>query len=143
MTKSQSSMPASTRTEGCAALPRTVRRSRRSWRLRRRALSMSTIVMSFASDTRLSATVEPTCPAPRITIFTIRCGLSSVFFPTRVYTQCLQLAVQVGAFQAALLRDPRDRTVLEREVVLEVSALERLARVAQWQVERQVDALRR
>src|SRR5437762_5262143 len=55
---SQSSMPASTSTEGCAALPTTVRKSRRSWRLRSLAASMSTTVMSLASDTRFSATDE-------------------------------------------------------------------------------------
>jgi len=38
------------------------------------APSMSTTVMSLASDTRLSATVEPTWPAPRITIFTTGTG---------------------------------------------------------------------
>src|SRR5258706_4802601 len=62
-------MPASSSTEGCAALPTTVRKSRRSWRLRNLVPSISTTVISLASDTRLSATDEPTWPAPRITIF--------------------------------------------------------------------------
>jgi hypothetical protein len=69
MSRSASSMPASVSTEGCAALPVTVRRSSRSCRARRRVGSRSTTVMSFCSETRLSATELPTWPAPRMMIF--------------------------------------------------------------------------
>src|SRR5690349_15241006 len=77
-----------------------------------------------------------------MTIFTIRSGLSLVFFPPRLYSERLELAIQVRALEAAFLRNARYRAVLEREVMLEVGALERLARVAQGQIERQVDPFR-
>ena len=68
--RSASSMPARFRTAGCDALPQMVRKSSRSCKAFSRAPSMSTTVMSLASDTRLSATVEPTWPAPRMMVFT-------------------------------------------------------------------------
>src|SRR5882672_1159064 len=156
--RSQSSIPASRSTEGCAALPSTVRRSSRSCRLRSLAPSMSTTVMSLASDTRLSATVEPTWPAPRITIFTTGTGAKkdafyaelvfpralgaranlrfrsfaalarSVFFSPCEDTERLELPVQVRTLQAAALGDARDGSVRLCEVMLEVVSLEGLAR---------------
>src|SRR5438552_3643889 len=131
---SQSSMPASTSTEGCAALPTTVRKSRRSWRLRSLAASMSTTVMSLASDTRFSATEEPTWPAPRITIF----KAESVFFSPGENAESFQLAVQVSALETAALGDARYGPVYLREMMLEVSPLERLAGLTQGKIEGQV-----
>ena len=52
-------------------LPTTPRRSMRSSRLRSRAGSMSMTVMSFCSETRLSATLSPTRPAPRMMMFMV------------------------------------------------------------------------
>jgi len=49
-----------------AALPTTVRRSSLSCSCDRRAPSLSTMVMSFSSETRPSATLAPTWPAPRM-----------------------------------------------------------------------------
>src|SRR3954469_1297811 len=72
-----------------------------------------------------------------MTIFTL------VFFSPGVYAEPLQLAIQVRALEAAFFRDASDRAVLEREMMLEIGALERLARVAQGQIERQGDSLRR
>src|SRR2546425_1975980 len=119
---SQSSIPASTSTEGCAALPSTVRKSRRSWRLRSLVPSISTTVMSLASDTRLSATDEPTWPAPRITIFKAEIRAKrhafyaelvseSVFFSPGENAERFQLAVQVRALEAAAFGDARDGAV--------------------------------
>src|SRR6266850_3413331 len=146
---SQSSMPASSSTEGCAALPSTVRRSRRSRRLRSLVPSMSTTVMSLASDARLSATDEPTWPAPRITI--LKAGVrakkhafyaepapESVFFSPGENAERFQLAVQVRAFQTASLGDARDGAVHLREMMLEIGPLEGLAGLAQGEIERQV-----
>src|SRR5262245_50346290 len=144
-------MPASTSTDGCAALPNTVRRFTRSCRLRSLAPSMSTTVMSFASDARLSATDEPTWPAPRITIFTSEVRAkkhafyaefprppkwASVFLAPGEYTERLQLPIQVSALQAAALCQARDRSVRLREMMLEVGPLEGLARLAKREVER-------
>src|SRR3569833_1084144 len=68
---SASSAPARRSTSGWAAWPCTPRRSRRSCRSCRRWPSASTTVLSLASETRASATEEPTCPAPRMMIFTL------------------------------------------------------------------------
>src|SRR5258708_3472124 len=146
---SQSSMPASSSTEGCAALPSTVRRSRRSRRWRSLVPSTSTSVMSLASDTRLSATDEPTWPAPRIRI--LKAGVrakerafyaelvpESVFFSPGENAERFQLAVQVRAFQTASLGDARDGAVHLREMMLEIGPLEGLAGLAQGEIERQV-----
>src|SRR5712691_6302679 len=146
---SQSSIPASTSTEGCAALPSTVRKSRRSWRLRNLVPSISTIVMSLASDARFSATDEPTWPAPRITIF--KAGIrakkhafyadlyaESVFFSPGENAERFQLAVQVRALEPASLGDARYRAVHLRKMMLEVGPLEGLAGLAQGEIERQV-----
>src|SRR5712664_3762199 len=143
---SQSSMPASSSTEGCAALPSTVRRSRRSRRLRSLVPSMSTTVMSLASDARLSATDEPTWPAPRITI--LKLGVrakkhayyaelvpESVFFSPGENAERFQLSVQVRALETAALGDARNRTVHLCEMVLEVGSLEGLACLAQGEIE--------
>src|SRR3979490_372451 len=146
---SQSSIPASTSTEGCAALPTTVRKSRRSWRLRSLVALISTTVMSLASDTRFSATDEPTWPAPRITIFKAEtrtkkraflCRLvaESVFFSPGENAERFQLSVQVRALETAALGDARDRAVHLREMMLEVGSLEGLAGLAQGEIERQV-----
>src|SRR6266851_4041372 len=146
---SQSSIPASTSTEGCAALPSTVRKSRRSWRLRSLVPSISTIVMSLASDARFSATDEPTWPAPRITIF--KAGIrakehafyadlypESVFFSPGENAERFQLAVQVRALQTASFGDACDGAVHLCEVMLEVGSLEGHAGFAQREIERQV-----
>src|SRR5229473_1721097 len=146
---SQSSMPASSSTEGCAALPSTVRKSRRSWRLRSLVSSISTTVMSLASDTRLSATDEPTWPAPRITIF--KAGVrakkhafyaelvsESVFFSPGENAERFQLAVQVRALETASFGNARNRAVHLCEMMLEVGSLEGLAGLAQGEIERQV-----
>src|SRR5215831_14416592 len=147
---SQSSMPASARTVGCAALPTTVRTSRRSWRLRSRAASISTSVMSYASDARLSATDEPTWPAPRMTIFKYEAHAKKHAFyaesggdpnPTSVFlsscenTQRLEFPVQMRPLEAAALGQARDRPVRLSEVMLEVGPLERLAGLAQRKIE--------
>src|SRR5258706_1624906 len=143
---SQPSMPASASTEGCAALPSTVRRSRRSRRLRSLAPSVSTTVMSLASDARLSATDEPTCPAPRITIlkagarakkhaFYAQLVPESGFFSPGENAQRLQLAVQVRAFQTASLGDARDRAIHLREGMVAGRSLEGLAGLAQGEIE--------
>src|SRR3990167_9714304 len=52
-------------------LPTTPRRSSRSSSRRRRAGSMSITVMSFCSETRLSATLSPTRPAPKMMMFMV------------------------------------------------------------------------
>src|SRR6266571_1932592 len=146
---SQSSMPASSSTEGCAALPSTVRKSRRSWRPRNLVPSISTTVISLASDTRLSATDEPTWPAPRITIFKAGArakkhafyaepASESVFFSPRENAERLQLAVQVRALETASLGDARDGAVHLCEMMLAVGPLEGLAGFAQGEIERQV-----
>src|SRR5256886_8709767 len=146
---SQSSIPASISTEGCAALPSTVRKSRRSWRLRSLAASVSTTVMSLASDTRLSATDEPTWPAPRITIFKrgIRAKKhafyaelvsESVFFSSGKNAEGFQLAVQVRALQTASFSDARYRPVHLCEMMLQVGPLEGFARLTQGKIERHV-----
>ncbi len=70
---SVSAAPASASSSGWAALPTTVRRSNWFWRFFSRSASMSTTVTSFFSETRLSATLAPTCPAPRMRIFKDRC----------------------------------------------------------------------
>src|SRR5882672_12795570 len=143
---SQSSIPASTSTEGCAALPSTVRKSSRSWRLRSLVPSISTTVMSLASDARFSATDEPTWPAPRITILKAGIGAKkhafyagsypeSVFFSSGENAERFQLAVQVRALETASLSDARDGTVHLREMMLEIGPLEGLARLAQRKVE--------
>lgn len=69
MIMSASSAPALRMTDGTAPLPVTVRRSSLSCSIARRAASLSTTVMSFSSDTRPSATLAPTWPAPRIMTF--------------------------------------------------------------------------
>src|SRR5450830_188647 len=66
---SASSAPALRSTIGNDARPCTVRISRRSPRLHRRSASVSTTVMSLASPAKCSASVPPTCPAPRMMIF--------------------------------------------------------------------------
>src|SRR3989344_5117058 len=66
---SASSAPAWRSTVGNDARPCTVRMSRRSPRLRKRSASVSTTVMSLASPAKCSASVPPTCPAPRMMIF--------------------------------------------------------------------------
>jgi hypothetical protein len=65
---SASSMPASRSTLGWMPLPTTPRRSSRSCSSRRRTGSVSMTVMSLRSDSRLSATLSPTRPAPRMRI---------------------------------------------------------------------------
>src|SRR4051812_45701108 len=67
--RSASAAPACSRMRGCAALPAIVRKSRRSCRSFKRASSLSTTVMSFASEHSASATELPTWPAPRMMIF--------------------------------------------------------------------------
>src|SRR5438477_183826 len=145
----QSTMPSSTSIEGCAAQPSTVLKSRRSWRLRSLVASISTTVMSLASDTRLSATDEPTWPAPRITIFKrgIRAKKhafyaelvsESVFFSPGKNAEGFQLAVQVRALQTASFSDARYRPVHLCEMMLEVGPLERFAGLTQGEIERQV-----
>ncbi len=66
---SVSAAPASARTSGWAALPTTVLRSNWFCRSFRRSALVSTTVTSFFSETRLSATLAPTWPAPRMRIF--------------------------------------------------------------------------
>src|SRR3990170_218026 len=66
---SVSTIPACSSIEGCAAFPVRVRKSSLSCNWRSFSPSVSTMVMSLASPARLSATVEPTCPAPSIKIF--------------------------------------------------------------------------
>src|SRR5512141_7779 len=166
---SASSMPALLSTDGCAALPSTVRRSSRSCSRRRRGPSTSTTVMSLASETRLSATLVPTCPAPRMMIFNVAplrpvggelCFAATrrkfddgwgafyaflfaarrrslFFFLAERDSEGFELAVKVGAFQTALLGHARDRTAFAREQLFEIGALERLARFAQRQLQRQ------
>src|SRR4030067_427571 len=68
---SVSAMPACSSVEGCAAFPARVRKSSLSCNWRSFSPSVSIRVMSLASPARLSATVEPTCPAPSIKIFTL------------------------------------------------------------------------
>src|SRR5271156_1099365 len=64
-------MPAASRTCGLAALPFTVRMSSRSCRSRRISSFVSMTVTSFApSRARWYAAVRPTCPAPKMMIFT-------------------------------------------------------------------------
>src|ERR1700721_1141338 len=64
-------MPAASRTCGLAALPFTVRMSSRSCRSRRISSFVSMTVTSFApSRERWYAAVRPTCPAPKMMIFT-------------------------------------------------------------------------
>src|SRR4030081_1854060 len=144
---SQSSIPASTRTEGCAALPSTVRKSRRSWRLRSLVPSISTTVMSLASDTRLSATDEPTWPAPRITIFKVEIRAKrhafyaelvseSVFFSPGENAERFQLPVQVRALETASFGNACNRAVHLCKMMLEVGSLESLASLAQRKLER-------
>ena len=58
--RSASCAPARASTVGCAALPTMVRKSSRSWSCFRRTGSVSTTVMSLASEHRLSATDAPT-----------------------------------------------------------------------------------
>jgi hypothetical protein len=57
------------------------------------------------------------------------------FILAEIDTELLQLAVQVGAFEPRLFGHARHAAVLAREVILEVRALERVARVAQRNVE--------
>src|SRR5690348_12872928 len=57
--------------------------------------------------------------------------------------ELLQLAVEMSALETDALRDARDIAALARDVVLEVDALEGVARVAQRLVERQVVRHRR
>src|SRR3990167_5350538 len=66
---SASRAPAASSTEGWMPLPATPRRSSRSCNSRRRCGLVSMTVMSFFSDTRLSATLSPTRPAPRMMMF--------------------------------------------------------------------------
>ena len=66
---SVSAAPASASTSGLMPLPTTPRRSKRVSRSRRRTPSVSMTVMSFFSPSRLSATLSPTRPAPKIRIF--------------------------------------------------------------------------
>src|SRR2546426_8796143 len=146
---SQSSIPASTSTEGCAALPTTVRKSSRSWRLRSLVPSISTTVMSLASDARFSATDEPTWPAPRITIFKAEIRAKkhafyaelvseSVFFSPGENAERFQLAVQVRALETASFGNARNRAVHLCKMMLEVGSLEGLAGLAQGEIERQL-----
>ena len=67
---STSAIPACSSTEGWDAFPTRVRRSKRSCSRRNFSASVSTMVISLSSPTKLSATVEPTCPAPSINICT-------------------------------------------------------------------------
>src|SRR6266478_4230152 len=103
----------------------------------------------MAADTRLSATDEPTWPAPRIRI--LKAGVrakerafyaelvpESVFFSPGENAERFQLAVQVRAFQTASLGDARDGAVHLREMMLEIGPLEGLAGLAQGEIERQV-----
>src|SRR3970282_1027807 len=139
ISRSASSMPASVSTEGGEELPVTVRRSKRSGSARRRPPSTSTTVMSFCSETRLSATELPTWPAPRMTIFTPQplLGKSVAFYsdspflaPPHRQAEGFQLAVQVRAFQAAFLGHARHAAARRGQQVLEIDALESLARLA-------------
>src|SRR5580698_3371824 len=66
-------IPAASRIRGLAALPFTVRMSRRSCRSRKISSLVSTTVTSFApSRERWYAAVRPTCPAPKMMIFTAK-----------------------------------------------------------------------
>src|SRR5580704_11088304 len=68
---SVAAMPAASRMRGLAALPLTVRMSRRSCRSRKISSFVSMTVTSFASSReRWYAAVRPTCPAPKMMIFT-------------------------------------------------------------------------
>src|SRR5690349_6635641 len=69
ISRSASSAPAARSVSGLEALPVTVRRSSLSCSSARRAASVSTTVISLASETSPSAAEEPTCPAPRMMIF--------------------------------------------------------------------------
>src|SRR6266581_714992 len=113
------------------------------------AMRVSTAVMSLASDTKFSATDEPTWPAPRITIF--KAGIrakkhafyadlypESVFFSPGENAERFQLAVQVRALETASLSHARDRAVHLCEMMFEVGPLEGLAGLAQGEIERQV-----
>src|SRR5580698_6368166 len=50
--------------------------------------------------------------------------------------ELLQLPVQVSPLKPGLFRDARHAAVFSREVILEVRAFERIACIAQWNVER-------
>src|ERR1700722_20192065 len=68
---SVAAIPAASRMRGLAALPFTVRMSRRSCRSRRISSFVSMTVTSFASSReRWYAAVRQTCPAPKMMIFT-------------------------------------------------------------------------
>src|SRR3979490_1340094 len=121
----------------------------RSWRLRSIVPSISTPVMSLASDTRLSATDEPTWPAPRITIFKARVRAKKhafyaelvselVFFSPGENAERFQLAVQVRALKTASFGNACNRAVHLGEMMLEVGSFEGLAGLAQGKIERQV-----
>src|SRR5262249_51919587 len=113
------------------------------------APSTSTTVMSFASDTRLSATDEPTWPAPRMTIFNPEVRAKKHAFyaespgppnpPLLVLSpsqdpERLQLSVQMRSFETAALGQARDGSVRLGKMMLEVGPLERLSRLAQREV---------
>src|ERR1700675_328349 len=68
---SVAAIPAASRMRGLAALPFTVRMSSRSCRSRKISSLLSMTVTSFASSReRWYAAVRPTCPAPKMIIFT-------------------------------------------------------------------------
>src|SRR5689334_11389932 len=55
--------------------------------------------------------------------------------PREADVELLQLAIEVGALEPRALRDLAHVALLASEQLLEVDALERFARLAQWQLE--------
>src|SRR5579859_3031993 len=69
-------------------------------------------------------------------------GRSLSFVLAEIDTELLELAIQVRALETRLFRDARHAAILTREVIFEVSTLERVARIAQRDVERDRRRLR-
>src|SRR5208282_6183146 len=55
----------------------------------------------------------------------------------------LKLAIEVGALQPDACRDPAHIAAFFHDVMLEVDAFKRVARLAQWQIKRQTERGRR
>src|SRR5712691_6227109 len=125
--RSQSSIPASTSTEGCPALPSTVRRSSRPGPRRESRFSRR----ESAQKRTHSIPNRGLCPKS-----------DSVLFSPGEDAERLQLPLQMRALEAASLGDERNGSVRLREVMLEVVALESLARLSQRQIERQAHVRR-
>src|SRR5471032_3563406 len=76
----------------------------------------------------------------------LRSGAAAVLYPffrqlARLHAELLKLAVQMGALQAGLFGHARHAAAFAAQVVLEIHALEGVARLAQRQVERQVEQM--